>query len=202
MTGHNVSIKPGEPSPECQYPECYRRAQFMYTSAVTGLRVYRPWCRPHRATGQPPTQERPRKYLPSGQAWPDDVKCPHCDRAREPRGNGQRRPTCRHCRHLAVTPPPTPAPAPKPRSKPRVGMKKRRVTPPPGPVAVSFTPFVYHEGKKRHEIKVPKADRVWLRKFFEQDSSHYNASISSVLTRRYPTAMISQLWALWAKDRD
>lgn len=197
MTGHNVSIEAGKPSPRCQHSGCHRRAQFMYVSSVTGLRVFRPWCRIHRP-GSTVTVEtpRPRKYLPEGEKWPKDVRCPHCDRAREPRSSGERRPTCRRHRALAPATAPRPRPVPVARPKPVVRIRKTAPTPPPAPP--TFDPFVYREGGRREEIVVPKKDQRWLLELFKTDAGHYSAATYGRLTRRYPTAMISQLWAQWA----
>lgn len=195
MLGHNIHIAAGEPSPPCQHVECHRRAQFMYTDQRSGLRVYRPWCRPHRPGAGGDVTARPRVYLPEGQAWPDDVKCPHCDRAREPRGDGPRRATCRPCRGLGAVPVPPPAPRPVRRPKTMKRRPKPMVARVTGP---TFDPFVFRDGNIRHEVIIPKKDQGWLRKLFEADAGHYSASTSTKLTRRYPTAMVSALWSQWA----
>lgn len=201
MTGHNTAIKDGEPSPPCQRQGCHRRAQFMYRSKVTGLRVYRPWCRVCRPGAQvdPSTiLARPRVYGPIGQQWGDDVKCPFCDRAREPRAGGLRRPTCRHCRGRAVPPPPPPpAPAKSHRKRP-LGRKDAPSPRAAGSGAPTFDPFVFHEHGKRMAVSVPTSDQKALYRLFRADAGHYAAATSPTLTRRYPTALISTLWAQWA----
>lgn len=198
MDGHNVSIKAGEPSPKCQRESCHRRAQFMYTSRVSGLRVFRPWCRVCRPNSSVRVNRpTPRKYHPAGEAWPPDIRCPHCHRAREPRADGERRAVCRVHRHLAPATAPRTTSAPVPRPKPII--RRRKPSPPPvPPSAPTFAPFVYHEGKRREEIMIPKRDQRWLRELFQTDTGHYVAATYSRLSRRYPTAAISELWAQWA----
>lgn len=201
MSGHNTAIRDGEPSPACQREGCHRRAQFMYRSKVSGLRIYRPWCRVCRpSAGVDPSSilARPRVYAPIGQQWDADVKCPFCDRAREPRAGGLRRATCRPCRGRTMPPPPPPPAARTSHRKRPVGRKSapsRAVTGATGP---AFDPFVFHEHGKRMAVPVPVSDQKALYRLFRADAGHYAAATSSMLTRRYPTALISTLWAQWA----
>ena len=104
VDAHGAKVAVGAPAPMCQYAGCHRRAALNYRDAKTGLRVFRAWCGPHRPvygrTRWPDRQAMPRPYRwdPKGDGWPEDVKCPFCERKREPlKGGGMRR-TCRLCR--------------------------------------------------------------------------------------------------------
>lgn len=192
------------PSPPCQWPACHRRAQYVYRDRKTGLRVFRPWCKPHRPTYgrlHTPKTIRPRPYVtdPKVQGWGPQEKCPFCFRKREPKGDGTLRRTCKLHRgivevnrQLLRKPKPKPLP-PKPPSLPA------EVAPPSKPI--NLREVVYHEGRKREVIPLPPKDRKRLLQLFDSDAGIYESATDALLSRKYPTAAIAALFGNWARGR-
>lgn len=212
LRGHNVRVEGDGPAPKCQYPGCHRRSEFLYRDRYTDERIYRPWCGVHRPgrLGAGMVRPTPRAYPRDGVTWPEDVKCPHCHRKREPRVRGELRPTCRLHRGTSDTgiprppgrPPSRPArrtsDAPK-RLKTTPRHIRRATTPPPDRPIPSkiWQAFPFRDNGRAKTIKIPVEDRRILRKLWETDIGHFPAATDSRLTRKYPTSAISALWNYW-----
>jgi hypothetical protein len=195
----------GQPPPMCQRQGCHRRATFLYTEKRTGLRVYRPWCaadRPEHGQRFKNITPRPRVYDRTATPYPADVKCPYCDRKREPREGGHTlRATCRVCRGMTATG------ERRGRGRPRLHPERpvvvkvprtARVSPPVAPAAPDFAAFKYHDNGKPAVVKFNVKDVKVLRRLWMEEMGTYPASTHSNLSRKYPTAAIVALWSYWS----